>query len=131
MNPNELFRLTKAVDYLPEIDEWLSNEPHELYSLAWQWFTKFRQCGDDVSEILHDGFPIACVNDAAFGYVNVFRRHVNVGFFTGAFLQDPHKLLEGSGKRMRHVKLMPGNDIDTKALAALIEEAYLDIKARI
>ena len=40
----------------------------------------------------------------AFAYVNVFRDHVNVGFFHGAFLSDPAGLLEGTGKRMRHVK---------------------------
>jgi len=55
---------------------------------------------------------------------------VNVGFFHGAFLKDPAGLLEGTGKRMRHVKLKPGSEIDASALTALIDAAYLDIKAR-
>ncbi len=130
-NVKELFIFTEAARHLPEIDEWLSNEPHELFSIARQWFTKFRQCGDDVNEIIHDGCPTACVNDAAFGYVNVFKSHVNVGFFTGAFIQDPHNLLEGTGKRMRHVKLRPGIDIDSQALSELIGRAYLDVKGRL
>ena len=67
-----------------------------------------RRRGADVHELMHDGCPTACVGDAAFGYVNAFREHVNVGFFTGAFLSDPDGLLEGTGKRMRHVKLRPG-----------------------
>jgi hypothetical protein len=45
-----------------------------------------RGCGDDVRELVHDGCPVACVADAPFGYVNVFRTHVNVGFFYGAML---------------------------------------------
>jgi hypothetical protein len=126
-----LFTLTGAVRHLPEIDEWLSNDPPELFSIARQWFNRFRQCGDDVNEIIHDGFPTACVNDAAFGYVNVFKSHVNVGFFAGAFIQDPHKLLEGTGKRMRHVKLRPGVDVDSQALSELIGTAYLDMKERL
>jgi hypothetical protein len=36
-----------------------------------------RNCGEDVRELLHDGDPTACIADAAFGYVNVFRAHVN------------------------------------------------------
>jgi len=66
-----------------------------------------RACGDDVRELIHDGCPVACVEDVAFGYVNAFRSHVNVGFFHGAALKDPAGLLEGAGKRMRHVKLKP------------------------
>jgi hypothetical protein len=40
---------------------------------------------------------------ASFDYVNVFKAHVNVGFFQGTALPDPAKLLEGTGKRIRHV----------------------------
>ena len=130
-NLNELFIFTGAAHHLPQIDEWLSSEPNELFSMARQWFAKFRQCGDDCNEIMHDGCPTACVNDAAFGYVNVFKSHVNVGFFTGAFLRDPHNLLEGTGKRMRHVKLKPAIEIDSQALSDLIEWAYLDVKGRL
>jgi hypothetical protein len=90
-----------------------------------------RQCGDDVRELLHDGHPVACVMDAPFGYVNAFKDHVNVGFFYGAALHDPARLLEGTGKRMRHAKLWPGRQINAAALGDLIYDAYVDIKARL
>ena len=90
-----------------------------------------RNCGEDVRELLHDGHPTACVADAAFGYVSVFRDHVNVGFFLGAELPDPGGLLEGTGKFMRHVKIRPGREIDAAALAALIRVAYSDMKRRL
>jgi hypothetical protein len=92
---------------------------------------QIRQCGDDVRELLHDGCPVACVADAAFAYVNSFKSHVNVGFFYGAMLEDPAGLLEGSGKRMRHVKLKPGHEPNVTALRNLIIAAHADIKARI
>ena len=69
--------------------------------------------------------------NAPFGYVNVFTSHVNVGFFQGAALPDPARLLRGSGKFMRHVKLKPGVATNTAALRKLIEAAYADIKARV
>jgi hypothetical protein len=81
--------------------------------------------------LMHDGCPVACVEDAPFGYVNSFKHHVNVGFFHGAMLEDPVGLLEGSGKRMRHVKLKPGREINAAALGDLIDSAYLDISARL
>ena len=128
---NELFIFPEAAQHLPEIDEWLSSEPDALFSIARRWFAAFRECGDDVNEIMHDGCPTACVDGAAFGYVNVFKSHINAGFFTGALLPDPHKLLEGTGKRMRHVKLRPDGRVDSQALSELINSAYADVKSRL
>lgn len=61
-------------------------------------------------------------------YVDSFTSHVNVGFFYGAFLDDPAGLLQGSGKGMRHVKVTPGRPLDE---TALIDAAYQDIRARL
>jgi len=127
----DIFRLSGSVKRDPAVDIWLSDGPVELQSIAQKWFIRMRQCGDDVRELMHDGCPVACVGDAAFGYVNSFKSHVNVGFFYGALLKDPVGLLEGSGKRMRHVKLKPGLELNTAALRDLIDVAYVDIRARL
>src|SRR5499427_1961385 len=103
----------------------------ELGAIAQKWFEVMRTCGDEVRELLHDGFPTACLGDAAFGYVNVFTSHVNVGFFQGASLPDPARLLQGTGKFMPHVKVKPGTATNAAALSRLIEAAYSDIKARV
>lgn len=103
----------------------------DLGSIARRWFGVMRNCGPDVREVLHDGQPTACAGDAAFGYVNAFGNHVNVGFFRGAEIADPDDLLEGVGKFMRHVKLRPGREVAGTALRKLIETAYLDMKGRL
>lgn len=125
----ELMRFPSAVSHCIEIDEWLSGEPTALYAMARQWFSQIRNCGPDVKELIHDGCPVACVGDAAFAYVNVFSAHVNVGFFLGASLKDSAGLLEGTGKRMRHVKIKRDKNMDTKALDELIDCAYVDMKS--
>jgi hypothetical protein len=128
---DELLRFPEATRHDPAIDAWLNQRAPELGVIARQWFVRMRQCGDDVRELMHDGCPVACVEDAAFGYVNVFKAHVNVGFFLGAELYDPACLLEGSGRRMRHVKVRPGADLQVAALAALIDAAYAEVKWRL
>jgi len=128
---DDILRFSGAVPRDLVIDIWLNKQPDELHSIAQKWFTRMRACGDDVRELMHDGCPTVCVEDAAFAYVNIFKAHVNVGFFHGAALEDPARLLEGTGKRMRHVKLKPGSDLDSTAISALIACAYLDIKARL
>lgn len=127
----DIFRISAGEKRDPAVDIWLSDGPVELRSIARKWFVQMRQCGDDVRELMHDGAPTACVEDAPFGYVNTFKDHVNVGFFYGAVLDDPAGLLEGSGKRMRHVKLHPGRKVNASALSDLIEAAYVDIRTRL
>lgn len=125
-----LFRLDGTMRRDPAIDTWMSDDS-ELRSIAGKWFTQMRQCGDDVRELMHDGYPTACIADAAFGYVGAFKNHVNVGFFRGAELADANGLLEGSGKLMRHVKLRPGVKIDEAALNKLLHAAYTDMQRRL
>lgn len=120
-----------AVRRDPAVDAWLREHDGELGALAQRWFEVARACGPDVRELLHDGQPTACVGDAAFAYVDAFRAHVNVGFYLGAELEDPARLLEGSGKFMRHVKLRPEASVDAAALASLIERAYVDMQRRV
>jgi hypothetical protein len=125
-----IFRLSGAGKRDPVIDEWL-NKSDALTAIARAWFKRMRACGDDVLELMHDGCPVVCVEDAPFAYVNVFKSHTNVGFFHGADLDDPTRLLEGTGKSMRHVKLKPGREPDSVALGNLIHAAYLDVKVRL
>ena len=131
MIATRLLRFPNAAKHDPAIDGWMRQHPGELGAIAQRWFEVMRGCGDDVRELLHDRHPTACVGDAAFGYVNAFRAHVNVGFFRGAEIADPHGLLEGSGKFMRHVKLGPGREVDAAALRKLIETAYADMRGRV
>jgi hypothetical protein len=128
---NKILRFNGAVEHDPAIAVWMKQHAGELGLIARYWFDVLRDCGDDVVELMHDGCPVACVEDAPFGYVNAFTSHVNVGFFQGASLPDPDRLLEGTGKRMRHVKLRPGAAVNSAALDRLIEHAYSDIKARL
>ena len=128
---NEVAAVNGAVERDPAINEWMNERADELGTIAHQWFEVMRKCGDEVRELLHDGCPVACLGDAPFGHVNVFTSHVNVGFFHGAALPDPARLLQGAGKRMRHVKLRPGTATNATALKMLIDAAYSDIKARV
>jgi hypothetical protein len=131
VNTTQLLRFEGGIQRDPTIDAWMKEHAGELGAIAHHWFEVMRNCGDEVRELMHDGCPVACLGDAPFGYVNVFTSHVNVGFFQGASLPDPARLLQGTGKFMRHVKLRPGTTANTAALGKLIHTAYSDIKARV
>jgi hypothetical protein len=128
---SELLRFPSAVRRDPSVEAWFSKPDAELRLLAQPWFERMRDRGADVRELLNDGHPTACVGDAAFAYVDAFSAHVNVGFFHGAALDDPAGLLEGTGKRMRHVKLRWAQQVNAAALSELIAAAYRDIRVRL
>lgn len=125
----ERLRFNGAKAHDPAVDDWFAVRNDALASIAHAWFERMRDCGEDVLELVHDGCPVACIEDVPFAYVNAFTKHVNVGFYNGANLPDPSAVLQGSGQRMRHVKLRPGEQADERALRALISVAYEDARA--
>ncbi|NND71031.1 MAG: DUF1801 domain-containing protein [Rhodothermales bacterium] len=127
---SRLMIFERSVVRAPAVDEWMRRQSSELGTIARRWFAVMRACGSDVRELLHDGHPTACVGGAAFCYVNAFKRHVNVGFYLGAELDDPDNLLQGDGKFMRHVKVRPDEPVHAKALENLIKAAYADMRKR-
>lgn len=128
---SSILTFSGSVDRDPRIDAMFDAAPNELGIIARQWFGFMRARGYDVREVMHDGVANVCVAEAPFGYVGVFTKHVSVGFFHGASLPDPARLLQGSGKFMRHVKVKPGISAPNDAIEALIVAAYRDIMARV
>jgi len=127
---DSLFRFPTARRRDPDVEAWFAHgDP--LRGLVEPWFERLRASGPDVRELIHDWRPTACAEDAAFAYVDAYAEHANIGFFFGAFLDDPAGLLEGAGKRMRHVKLGASRMPEEAALADLIAAAYRDIRRRL
>jgi hypothetical protein len=56
-------------------------------------------------------------------YVAAYAKGVNLGFWDGVSLPDPERLLEGTGKRCRHVKIRALADLERPAVRALIQAA--------
>ena len=125
-----LFRFPSARRRDPAVETWVA-QGDALRGLVAPWLERLRACGPDVRELIHDGRPTLCAEDAAFAYVDAHAAHATIGFFFGAFLDDAEGLLEGAAKRMRHVKLRPGRMPDDAALGALVAAAYRDIRRRL
>jgi hypothetical protein len=62
-------------------------------------------------------------------YVLPYTRWVNLGFFQGAQLPDPEGLLEGTGAKLRHVKVRSVEAAATPAVRALVEAALAERRA--
>jgi hypothetical protein len=85
---SRLFRFSSALTRHPEVEAWLAGDD-PMRAVARPWFEAMRGLGPDIRELLHDGHPTACVEDAAFAYVDAFSAHASIGFYEGAALPDP------------------------------------------
>jgi len=64
-----------------------------------------------------------------FCYIGSHAHHVNIGFNYGSELADPGRLLEGTGKKFRHVKIRSLDDAGRPALRELVRAAVRELES--
>ena len=64
-----------------------------------------------------------------YAYILPHKRWVNLGFYQGVDLADPEGLLEGTGAKMRHVKIRSLDDANRSVVRALVRGALERRKA--
>ncbi len=70
----------------------------------------------DVTEQIKWGFPVF-KKDKDFAYMNYSKKHVTLGFYNFEKINDAQNLLEGTGKKFRHLKIKALQDIDDKMIS--------------
>ena len=63
-----------------------------------------------------------------YAYIAPQSDYVNLGFYHGVALMDPAGLLEGAGKRLRHIKIKSVADVAKKEIRTLLKAALLERK---
>jgi hypothetical protein len=55
--------------------------------------------------------------------IPIYTNHLNLGFNKGTLLEDPHKLLKGTGNLIRHIPITSMSDYRNDKVKALVKEA--------
>ncbi|MBX5482304.1 MAG: DUF1801 domain-containing protein [Myxococcaceae bacterium] len=76
----------------------------------------------EANECIKWGQPVYELN-GPFAWMKPFCRHVGFGFWRGAELEDPYGILEGTGDRMKHVKITDPENVPIEELDHLIRQA--------
>ena len=66
-----------------------------------------------------------------YAYIGVQKSHINLGFYYGAILPDPDGLLEGRGKKLRHLKIRSLDLAQSPAVRALLTAAIAERRKRL
>ncbi len=62
-------------------------------------------------------------NGELIGGVFPYKKHLSIEFSNGANFNDPSSILEGKGKKRRHLKIFTAEDIDTKNALYFVKQA--------
>jgi hypothetical protein len=103
------------------VDSYIENIDPKLRNLARKVWGIGRKTLPKRDEKIWMGVPTFFIDGKGFASIADYSKHLNLYFFQGARLSS--KLLEGTGKGMRHVKIESSKDIDEKEIARLFKEA--------
>ncbi|SDJ30611.1 DUF1801 domain-containing protein [Natribacillus halophilus] len=107
-----------------EVDQFISNLPNDIQDIT----VALREIILKSSPELIEDFKWSMPNYSYNGlvcYLQTSKKHVNLGFHKGNELQekDTNKLLQGTGKTMRHIKIKKMDAIHPETFTLLIKEA--------
>lgn len=84
-----------------------------------------KSIGPQATETAYRGWPIRyTVDGAVVVALGGFARYANLWVQRGTELEDPDRLLEGTGKGLRHLKLYSVDDVKRPAVKRLVEDAF-------
>lgn len=106
----------RSVDeYINQLDGWKVDAARQLRVIV-------IQAAPQAEERFKWAQPVYELN-GPFCYFKAFKNTINFGFWRGVELDDPRKLLQGEGGKMRHVKITSPDDIDASALSDFVHQA--------
>jgi hypothetical protein len=109
------------------VEEFLSNYPEEIRRISLELRRMARSTMPKAHEFLYYDAINYSIDDSPLGrvcYISPLEKYVTLGFLFGAQLDDQHHLLQGSGKRARHVKIRTSEETKNSALKELVKAAW-------
>lgn len=102
-------------EYLEIQEKWAAEIINEIRSII-------KEHAPEAAESIKWAQPVY-EDSGPFAFMKAFKKNVNFGFWRGIQLNDPKGLLQGTGEKMRHIKLFSVDDIDREAFGALVKQA--------
>jgi len=115
--PALLVPLQQTVDdYIAKVAPWQRAIIQKLRAVI-------RMAAPRASESIKWGQPVY-EHKGPFSYIKAHAAQINFGFWRGTELDDPKRVLQGEGNRMRHVRLVETQPLGETLLAAFVAQAF-------
>jgi hypothetical protein len=113
----------------PDFQSLLAHKEQALIELFSDLRQYILELYSDSNELLYHTHALTAVFSIseklsdAFCMLPIYTNHLNLGFNKGVLLKDPHKLLTGTGKLIRHIDVKQPEDYRNPKTKSLIKEA--------
>jgi hypothetical protein len=121
---------------IPELMGFLAAYDERIVTLALAVRRYMLTLEPRATETIYDAYNAVSVGYSFTGrlkecycHVAVYARHVNLGFNRGADLDDPKKILLGTGSQVRHVTIHEAADLEGSYLKGLVRAAIVNARA--
>jgi hypothetical protein len=109
---------------MASVDDYVAGLPAEHAEIARRIRELIKRVAPEARESIKWAQPVY-EHHGPFAYFRGFKDYVNFGFWRGAELNDPEKLLTGGGERMAHISVRRAEDLPTAQLEAFVRAAVL------
>ncbi|MFA1819084.1 DUF1801 domain-containing protein [Virgibacillus oceani] len=106
-----------------KVDEFIQALPEDIKEMTESLRGVIHEANENMNEEIKWNMPCFSTGNTNICYLQPAKKHVNLGFYSGAMLQDKDNILEGEGKKMRHIRIKKMEDVQQEKMKALIEEA--------
>jgi hypothetical protein len=121
---NETDVMQQRDDYGAKAAAWFESLGDEIAPLAAELRDLVLAAVPDATEVIKWGTPVYEKDGLSICSLRAASEHVALQFGSiGTTLDDPDKLLEGTGKKMRHVKVRVKSDIKKRLFTRWIKQA--------
>lgn len=83
----------------------------------------FLSANKELSEDIKYGGLVFNLSNVLIGGIFPYKEHISIEFSNGADLSDPSGILEGKGKKRRHLKIVEKKDVGAKNVKVFVAEA--------
>ncbi len=108
----------------------IDNFLHDIQSLSEEKFTLlvsirkiFNEAHAGLVEDIKYGGLVFSLSNTLVGGIYVYDKHLSIEFSHGAKLSDLDHILEGKGKKRRHIKIYSMSDISEKKVEYFVRQA--------
>jgi hypothetical protein len=99
----------------PQITDYINASPKDQQEIMNHVRSLIHQSVSGVTEEFKWSRPVFKL-EKDFAYLQANKKHVNLGFMNFHKINDTNGILEGTGKDMRHIKLVSVSDINSELL---------------
>ena len=103
-------------DYINSQEQWKKDILLKLHKIV-------KENAPTAEEAIKWSQPVYSDNNGPFCFIRAHKNHINIGFWRGAMMRDTSGLLEGTGEKMRHIKIMESTKINSEAIADFVIQA--------